>query len=148
MANEFGLFQEVAVKLLLSAFLGGLIGLEREVHEKPAGVRTQALISLGSALFMILSIYVREKFGSATADPGRIAAQVITGIGFIGAGVIFQARGSIKGLTTAATIWSVTGVGLAVGCGYYMAALTAAAIILIILLGIGKIEQLLIRKEQ
>lgn len=146
--SEISMLQDVAVKLLLSAFLGGLIGLEREMHEKPAGVRTQALISLGSALFMIISIHMAQSFGAKAADPGRIAAQVITGIGFIGAGVIFQARGSIKGLTTAATIWSVTGVGLAIGCGFYKAALTATAIILIILLVIGRIEKILVRREQ
>ncbi|MEW5805945.1 MAG: MgtC/SapB family protein [Acidobacteriota bacterium] len=148
MGNEFALFQDVAIKLLIASILGGLIGFEREIHEKPAGLRTNALISLGSALIMIISIYVTKIYGTTASDPGRIAAQVITGIGFIGAGVILQSRGSIKGLTTAATIWSVTGVGLAVGCGFYTAALTATIIILIVLLAIGRIEQRFLRNKE
>ncbi len=148
MMNEIAVVKDVALKLLLSAFLGALIGLEREVREKPAGLKTNALISCGATLFMIISIYVMQEYGTKTSDPGRIAAQVITGIGFIGAGVILRSRGSIKGLTTAATIWSVTGVGLAIGCGFYSAALIATIVILSVLLVIGKVEQHLVRREE
>ncbi len=147
MMDQWIQFQDVVLKLILSAIIGGVIGLEREVHEKPAGVRTNALICLGSALIMIISIYVTQNYGTTTSDPARIAAHVIAGIGFIGAGVILQSRGSVRGLTTAATIWAVAGIGLAIGCGFYAAALASAFIILIILLVIGRIEKLTIKRE-
>jgi putative Mg2+ transporter-C (MgtC) family protein len=147
MENQWHLFPDVALKLILSALIGAIIGPEREVHEKPAGVRTNALICMGSALIMIVSIYVQKVYGTQAADPARIAAHVIAGIGFIGAGVIMQARGSVRGLTTAATIWAVAGIGLAIGCGFYVAALTSAAIILIVLYVIGRIEKYTTKKE-
>lgn len=147
MESQWMQFQDVALKLILSALIGGIIGLEREVHEKPAGVRTNALICMGSALIMTVSIYVMQTYGSQAADPARIAAHVIAGIGFIGAGVIMRSKGSVHGLTTAATIWAVSGIGLAIGCGFYVAALTSAFIILIVLLVIGRIEKITTKKE-
>ncbi len=147
MGDQWLILQELALKLILSALIGGVIGLEREVADKPAGVRTNALICLGSALVMIVSIYVQQNYGTQAADPARIAAHVIAGIGFIGAGVILQSRGSVRGLTTAATIWAVAGIGLAIGCGFYAAALVSACIILIVLLVIGRIEKITTKRE-
>lgn len=140
------LLLETFIKLLLAAALGGLVGLERETRAKPAGFRTNILICLGSALMMIVSIYVAAKFAPGYGDPGRIAAQVITGIGFIGAGVIWQAHWSVKGLTSAATIWALAGVGLAVGAGFYSEALLATVLILITLFFLEKFEPRLARQ--
>jgi putative Mg2+ transporter-C (MgtC) family protein len=147
MADQWWVLQDLALKLVLAALIGGIIGLEREVADKPAGVRTNALICLGSSLIMIVSIYVQQNYGTQVADPARIAAHVIAGIGFIGAGVILRSRGSVRGLTTAATIWAVAGIGLAIGCGFYAAALMSAFIILVILLVIGRIEKITTKKE-
>lgn len=147
MGDQWWILQDLILKLILSAIIGGIIGLEREMAEKPAGVRTNSLICLGSTLIMIVSIYVHQNYGTQGADPARIAAHVIAGIGFIGAGVILQSRGSVRGLTTAATIWAVAGIGLAIGCGFYAAALVSACIILIVLLIIGRIEKIIIKKE-
>ncbi|HET7273730.1 MAG TPA: MgtC/SapB family protein, partial [Longimicrobiaceae bacterium] len=110
-------------RLLLAALLGGLIGLERELSSKPAGLRTNLLICVGATLLMELSLTVAAEANAANlaagvafrADPARIAAQIVTGIGFLGAGTIMQARGSVVGLTTAATIWVVAAIGMAVG---------------------------------
>ncbi len=147
MGDQWWILKDLILKLILSAFIGGIIGLEREMAEKPAGVRTNSLICLGSTLIMIVSIYVHQNYGTQGADPARIAAHVVAGIGFIGAGVILQSRGSVRGLTTAATIWAVAGIGLAIGCGFYAAALISACIILVVLLIIGRIEKIIIKKE-
>ncbi len=117
----------IVIKLLLAATLGGMIGLEREIHRKPAGLRTNMFICMGSALFTILSAQV---VAGTVHDPGRIAAQIITGIGFIGAGAIIRERGSVVGLTTAATIFVVASVGMAIGMGLYGTGLFATVIIL------------------
>lgn len=125
---------EVPARLVLALLLSGLIGFEREAGGKPAGMRTHMLVGLGSALFMLISIDAPNFFpGVKTVDPGRIAAQVVTGVGFLGAGTIIRAGGSIKGLTTAASIWSVSAIGLAVGAGYYAAAAIATALALAVL---------------
>ncbi len=113
-------------QLLLAGMLGALVGFEREVRAKGAGMRTHCLVAIGSALFMIVS---REVSG----DPARIAAQVVSGIGFIGAGTIIMNKQTILGLTTAAGLWAVAGVGLAVGAGLYVIAIAAAVLILICL---------------
>src|SRR2546426_12804774 len=102
----------IALKLLLAAVLGGVIGLERELRDKPAGLRTNILICLGSTLFMSISTRVAEVLGG---DPTRIAAQIISGIGFLGAGAVLHSHGFVLGLTTAATIWVVAGGGGGVG---------------------------------
>ncbi len=122
----------MALRLLLAAVLGGLIGLQREKTGKPAGLRTHMLICMGATIFTLVSIYGF----SGMVDPSRVAAGVVTGIGFIGAGaIIFRTReGYVSGLTTAATIWVVAGIGLAVGSGLYLASAIITAIVLIVLL--------------
>lgn len=125
---------ESILKLVIAVILGGLVGIEREAYHKPAGIRTHMLVCLGAALFTIVSI---------VAFPGgdfiRIAAGIVTGIGFLGAGTIFRARNTIKGLTTAASLWAVAGVGLAIGAGLYIITI-AAVILIIIILQLNRIE--------
>jgi len=123
---------DITIKIFLSLFLGGLVGLEREIKHKPAGLRTNILICLGSTIIMIVSLNLSKIYGSIV-DPSRIAAQVVTGIGFIGAGAIIRARGSVHGLTTAATIWVIAGIGLSIGNGYYSVALISTFVVMIIL---------------
>src|SRR5438128_483403 len=127
----------IALKLLLAAVLGGVIGLERELRDKPAGLRTNILICLGSTLFMSISTKVAEVLGG---DPTRIAAQIISGIGFLGAGAVLHSHGFVLGLTTAATIWVVAGVGMALGSGMYLVALFTTAMSLVTLYFLSFIE--------
>lgn len=129
---------EVAIKMALAAALGGIIGLEREFYKKPAGLRTNILICVGSTLFTIISLELARLF---RADAARVAAQIVTGIGFIGAGAILRARGHVVGLTTAATVFVVAGVGMAVGAGLFAAAALASAIVVVTLLLIGFVER-------
>jgi putative Mg2+ transporter-C (MgtC) family protein len=124
-------------RLLLAALLGGLIGLERELSHKPAGLRTNMLICLGSALFAVISYQMAGEFGG---DHTRIAAQIIPGIGFIGAGVVIRERGTIIGITSASTIFVVASIGMAVGSGMSMTAIFATLLILASLVILGKIE--------
>jgi putative Mg2+ transporter-C (MgtC) family protein len=130
---------EILLKLVLAVALGGLVGLERETSQKPAGFRTNILICVGSAMMMILSGLVLGGEGGGN-DLTRIAAGVITGIGFIGAGTIIQSRGSIVGLTTAATLWAMAGLGLVIGAGYYLVAVIFTAIIILTLIIFRHIE--------
>jgi putative Mg2+ transporter-C (MgtC) family protein len=124
----------VLARLAMALLMSGLIGFEREAGGKPAGMRTHMLVCLGATLFMIISIDAPSFFpGAKSVDPGRIAAQVVTGVGFLGAGTIIRAGGSVKGLTTAASIWAVSAIGLAIGAGYYMAAAMATALGLVVL---------------
>ena len=117
----------IVARLLLGAVLGALIGLEREFHDHPAGMRTHLLVSVGSASFTILSL---EAFGAPDADPGRIAAQIVSGIGFLGAGAILKYGGSVRGLTTAASLWATAAVGMAAGgAAWIVAAVTTAIIV-------------------
>lgn len=128
-------------KLLLSLILGSIVGYERKRRGQPAGVRTFSLIAMGSTLAMILSIYVPQEYlGLKNGDPGRIAAQVVTGIGFLGAGAIIQMKGSVRGLTTAAGIWMVAAIGMSVGVGMYSVACIATLFVLIILVWLDRIE--------
>ena len=122
---------EIILKILLAAILGGIIGLERELSQKEAGLRTNILIAMGSTLLTILSIKLAES--SSLADPTRIASQIVTGIGFLGAGAIIQARFAVHGLTTAATIWTVAAIGISVGMGLYLIALVITLFILVTL---------------
>lgn len=122
---------EILLKIILAAVLGGIIGLERELSHKEAGLRTNILIAIGSTLLTIISIKIAEM--SKTADPGRLAAQVVTGVGFLGAGAIIQARMAIHGLTTAATIWTVAAIGITVGSGLYLTSFLITLFVLIIL---------------
>lgn len=140
---------EDIIKLVLAILLGTLIGLERELKGKPAGLRTNILIILGSTLVMMISYHVaRGPNGQLLFDPGRIAAQVVTGIGFIGAGSILQTRGTVVGLTTAATIWVVATIGLVIGCGHYFLAIAATGFILICLVVLGRAETWLLGKRK
>jgi putative Mg2+ transporter-C (MgtC) family protein len=131
-----GILSSTLARLVVAAILGGIIGLERELRHKPAGLRTNMFICFGSAMFTILS---RELAGTE-ADSARIAAQIIPGIGFIGAGSILHARGSVTGLTTAATLFVVASVGMAAGGGLYLTACFATAMILIALALLGRLE--------
>ena len=114
------------IPLLLSVFLGFLIGLERESKHKSIGIKTVSLITLGSTIYSLISIYYFN------ADPTRVIAQIVSGIGFLGAGIIFKAGNQIKGLTTAATVWTSSGVGVLVGLGLYKLAIISTFLILII----------------
>jgi uncharacterized membrane protein YhiD involved in acid resistance len=127
-----------AVRLLIATGLGGLIGLQRELSGKPAGLRTNMLICLGAALVTHVSLALPARLG--IGDPARIAAQIITGIGFLGAGTIMRSRHAVHGLTSAATIWVVAAVGLAVGAGFERQAALAAVLIILALAGLGKVE--------
>lgn len=128
-------------KLLLSLVLGSMVGYERKRRGQSAGVRTFSLIAMGSTLAMILSIYVPQEYlGLKNGDPGRIAAQVVTGIGFLGAGAIIQMKGSVRGLTTAAGIWMVAAIGMSVGVGMYVVAVISTLLILVILVWLDKVE--------
>ena len=119
---------EMVLRLLLAAALGAVIGAQREWSKRPAGLRTLALIAVGSALFSIVS-----ELGFLGADPSRIAAGIVTGVGFLGAGAILHRHGGVEGLTTAAAMWVAAGVGLAAGAGLYLIAVIVTVIILIIL---------------
>ena len=117
------------LRLIVATLFGGLIGLERESHKRPAGFRTHILVCIGSALVMMISQYAFLEFsGKLGYDPGRIAAQVISGIGFLGAGTILREGSTIKGLTTAASLWVVAGIGLAVGTGFYASGAVARCV--------------------
>jgi len=132
---------EMAIRLLLSCVLGGFIGYQRESHHKTAGLRTHILVSIGSCLIMILSIKIYASVqGFTNADPARLAAQVVSGIGFLGAGSIIKDGPSVKGLTTAASLWVVSGVGLAVGSGYYMGALLTTGLVFLTLTILSRFE--------
>lgn len=133
---EPGVFQ-ILVRLVVAAVLGGLIGLEREMKHRPAGLRTNMFICFGAAMFTLLSDRFAAHFGG---DHSRIAAQIIPGIGFIGAGSILRERGSITGLTTAATIFVVAAVGMAAGGGFYLLAIFATGVILLALFVLGQLE--------
>jgi len=129
---------QTMLRLVLAAFLGGVIGIEREFRRRPAGLRTNMFICFGSALFTVLSFKLASEF---PGDHTRIAAQIIPGIGFIGAGSILHARGSVTGLTTAATIFVVASIGMAAGGGLYVLAIFATVVILISLILLGILEQ-------
>jgi len=133
---------QVIWRLFLAALLGGVIGFEREKHNKSiAGFRTHILVSIGSSLIMLVSIYIFQVYaGKATVDPSRIAAGVVTGIGFLGAGTIIRSGESVRGLTTAASLWTVSGIGLAIGCGFYIAGWATAVIALTTLYLLRKIH--------
>lgn len=125
---------QIIVRLTLSLLLGGLIGLEREMHGRPAGLRTHILVSVGSCLIMLTSMYIFAIYNTtARVDPSRIAANVVTGIGFLGAGAIIRDSGGVRGLTTAASLWMAAGIGLAIGCGFYTAGMFSTVITLIVL---------------
>ncbi len=135
----------IIAQLFLSGFLGGAIGFVRERDRKAAGLRTHTLVCVGSTLFMLVSIFMADKFPGA--DAGRIAAQVVTGIGFIGAGAIMQSGGAVRGLTTAASVWITAAIGLAVGCGLYTGAAAATLLTLIVIEVLRNIEKMYFRER-
>jgi len=137
---------EIILKLILAIVLGGLIGLEREFSQKPAGLRTNILICVGSAMMMIFSEIVLSGKGASTADALRIAAGVITGIGFIGAGTIIQSRGIVHGLTTASTLWAVAGLGLVIGAGYYLIGIIFTSLVILTLVLLRRVEESFFKK--
>ncbi len=129
---DLALQVDLGLRLLLAAALGATIGVERELHEHPAGTRTHLLVSLGSALFTVISIYGFVGLGidgTAPVDPSRVAAQIVTGIGFLGAGAIIKYGTSIRGLTTAASLWITAAVGMAAGAGQWILAIVATALV-------------------
>src|SRR2546430_627628 len=133
-----GIVSSSLVRLVLAAILGGIIGLERELKHKPAGLRTNMFICFGSALFTVLSDVLA---GEHSGDHTRIAAQIIPGIGFIGAGSILHSRGLITGLTTAATLFVVASVGMAAGGGLYLTAVFATIVVVLALIALGRLEK-------
>ncbi|MCY7380649.1 MAG: MgtC/SapB family protein [Gemmatimonadaceae bacterium] len=131
---------DLLVKLSLAVLLGGIIGFEREVAGKPAGLRTNILICIGAALLMDVSTRIGLANGVRVGDPGRIAAQIVSGVGFLGAGTIMQSQGMVTGLTSAATIWVVAAIGMTVGAGYYIEGVGAGLLVTFVLAGLGRLE--------
>ena len=128
---------DLGLRLAVGLVLGAVIGFERELQRQPAGFRTHSLVSLGAALFTVVSAY---GFTGDLVDPTRIAAQIVSGIGFIGAGTILQHRGNIRGLTTAASLWAVAAIGTAAGAGLYSVAVIGTVLILVVLSILDRIE--------
>ncbi|MCX5702109.1 MAG: MgtC/SapB family protein [Candidatus Omnitrophica bacterium] len=140
---------QIMIRLSTSVILSGLIGLERQIHRRTAGLRTHILVSLGSCLIMLTSLYVFDIYKNVAAlDPSRIAAGVITGIGFLGAGAIIREREEVKGLTTAASLWVVAGIGLATGCGFFSAAIFTTILALFILFFLRYLETMILDKRE
>lgn len=143
----------ILLKLVLAALAGSMVGIEREKHGRPAGLRTHLLVSLGSCLMMIVSEGVFLKYGHlpgsgvVRVDPGRVAAQIVAGIGFIGAGVIIKEGFSVRGLTTAASLWLVAGIGMAFGIGMFVAGAIGVAVALLALIFLKKLEPI-IKKDR
>ena len=141
-------------RILLAMLLGGIIGAERERKNRSAGFRTHILVTVGACMFMIVSISMPMMISTMpngivnNADPGRIAAQVVSGIGFLGAGAIMQDRGKVRGLTTAASLWVVAAIGLAIGAGMYFSAISTTFFLFLILSVFAKFEEKTMRKAK
>jgi len=144
--NQYWSTIEIILKLLMAMFCGGAIGFERELNRKAAGLRTNVLICMGAALYMIVSRHISG--GAPYTDPARLVAQVVTGIGFLGAGVIMQSRGSITGLTTAATIFLVGALGISIGEGMFGIAAISTALIIVVLVVLRRVEQQIILRKR
>ncbi|MBI3535580.1 MAG: MgtC/SapB family protein [Deltaproteobacteria bacterium] len=129
-------------KILFSVLCGGIVGLERELKSKPAGIKTNILICVGAALYTSVSILLSSSYAQNGyyGDPARIAAQIVSGIGFLGGGAIIQSRGSVQGLTTAATIWVVAAIGICVGIGHPDIAILSSVTVVLVLVAIGYFE--------
>src|SRR3989449_11711624 len=141
---------DLMLQLGLATLLGGAIGLERELGGKPAGLRTNILICIGSVLYTHLSLAMLSGSAGAIAsgtDTTRVAAQIVTRVGFIGAGTILHARGAVVGLTSAATIWVVAAIGVALGSGYYLDGIATTVVVLVVLAGLGRVEKLVERQS-
>lgn len=140
---------DLLARLLLAAVLGGAVGIEREIQGKPAGLRTNLLICVGAALLTEISVGIgRLAAPGANPDPARIAAQIVSGIGFLGAGTIIQARGHVVGLTTAATLWVVAAIGISVGARAYVEAVGTAALVLVALIPLAYLEEHLVYQRR
>lgn len=135
---------ELAIKLLLSVLVGGIVGAEREYRDKAAGFRTILLITLGATLFTIIS----EELAGSANDPGRVAAGIVAGVGFLGGGVIFKHHGNVSGITTAATVWVAAALGMGIGAGEYAASLATFAVMMIVLTVLPKIEIMIDRQSE
>ena len=132
---------EICLRLVLSCVMGGVIGYERQMRHKLAGLRTNMLVALGSCLIMLLSQSLYDNVeGKTNADPARLAAQVVSGIGFLGAGAIMKEGLTVTGLTTAATLWVVAGIGLAAGAGFYLGAGVTTAVVFLILWNLSRLD--------
>ncbi|SHH67643.1 MgtC/SapB family protein [Clostridium grantii] len=153
------LYYEIIIRLLLAIFIGGLVGYEREYKHRPAGFRTHILVCVGATVVSMIQIYDLQRVmtlleqnpslvGSLKTDIGRLGAQVITGVGFLGAGTIIRDKGAVKGLTTAASLWVVACIGLAVGMGYYFLSIVSTLTVFIALVSLKKIEIRLIDKSK
>ena len=134
---------EALLKILIALVCGGIIGYEREHKNRPAGLRTHILVCVGAALVMIVSQYLYGLYDTGVVEPSRMGASVVSGIGFLGAGTIIRERFSVKGLTTAATLWVVACIGIAVGAGYYLMALIVTVSIFLILVLFRRLERFL-----
>ncbi|QOX78425.1 MgtC/SapB family protein [Trichlorobacter lovleyi] len=138
---------QLLIRLLLATLLGGLIGLERELHGRPAGFRTHLMVALGAALYMGVSLHFYQVYGGLSGslavrvDPGRVAAQIVVGIGFLGAGAIIRENASVRGLTTAACLWVAAAIGTACGAGMLLIAVVVTAISLVSLLVLKRVEE-------
>jgi putative Mg2+ transporter-C (MgtC) family protein len=139
-------FSDYIIRLLTALLLGGIVGLERELKGKAAGMRTNMLMCIGSCMIMIISIELARSYGGV-ADPGRIAAQAVTGIGFLGAGAIIRSKFHVAGLTTAATIWVLSALGLAIGAGYILLSIVVALLITLILTFISYAESAITKRR-
>jgi putative Mg2+ transporter-C (MgtC) family protein len=144
MSLFFANYSEFLLRILIASLLGGLIGLERDMHGRAAGLRTHLLVSMGSAVFTILSVMIAKSTNATgfQADPGRISAQIVAGIGFLGAGVILKEGVNVRGLTTAACLWGAAAIGMATGYGYYEIAVFATAVALVSLVFLKFSERL------
>lgn len=142
----------MVIRLILAGVLGGLVGIEREVNKHPAGFRTHLLVSMGSCLIMVLSFYGFNEIINSNSnirfDPSRLPSYVISGIGFLGAGTILVREATVRGLTTAASIWIVSAIGLVVGAGMYFIAIFTTVIVILSLFFLNKWEQLFIRRSK
>ncbi len=140
---------QIIMRLLVTLVLSGLIGLERQVHRRDAGLRTHILVALGSCLIMLTSLYVFDIYkDKVSLDPARIAAGVITGIGFLGAGTIIREPERVRGLTTAASLWVIAGIGLAVGVGFIRVAVYTTVFVLLVLHLMRYIEERLLNNPE
>ena len=138
---------QIIIRILVGAILGAMVGLERERHDQPAGLRTHMILVIGATLAMVLSVNVGYLFArpGTPSDPARLAAQVISGIGFLGAGAILRYGLSVKGLTTATSLWTMAIVGMAVGAGYYLIGIVSTALMLIVLSLVNVVENRFLR---
>jgi putative Mg2+ transporter-C (MgtC) family protein len=132
---------DLFLRIFFAAILGAIVGVERELRQRPAGLRTFMLVSVGSAMFTVLSIYGFRGLVEGNIDPARVAAQILTGVGFIGGGMILRQQNQVYGITTAAGIWAVAGIGMACGVGFYWVAALTTILVTIILWALRAVER-------